>query len=342
MPAQWARTFLPRPSPRRVASRAMRRAALAALLVLAAPARAQSHGYAADVRAWQAHDARLMSLSWRLARANAPFCRQVQSAIGLMLTDFHRFSDPAAASAASGVPGGVAIEAVAAGSPAEAAGLRAGDAVLAIAGAGIGSPPARLPKDRYWHDLLHDRIDAELARAGTVTLRISRPGTGPRDVAITGERVCRARFALISSGTAAMSEGYVIRIAAQLMSDHPDDNEAATMLAHELAHNALDHVAQNNAAKRNYLTVRRNEREADRLAPWLMVNAGFDPMAAPRFMAGWGPRRSGGITRSQSHDHWRDRHAALSEEAATVSAARARQSGQLLDWRRELPRIQRD
>lgn len=320
----------------------MRRVAIAVLLALAAPVRAQPDSYAADVRAWQAHDARLMTLSWRLARANAPFCRQVQNSIGLMLTDFHRFADPARASAAIGVSSGVAVEAVAAGSPAEAAGLRAGDTVLAIAGASIGSAPARLPKGTYWHDLLHERIDAELARAGSITLRISRPGISPRDVAITGETACRARFTLISSGTAAMSEGYVIRIAAQLMSEHPDDNEAATMLAHELAHNALDHVAQNNAAKRNYLTVRRNEREADRLAPWLMANARFDPAAAPRFMASWGPRRSGGITRSQSHDHWRDRFAALSEEAATVAAARARQPGQLLDWRRELPRIQRD
>lgn len=326
----------------------MRRVLLAALLATAGtaagvlPASSQSDTFAADVRAWQAHDARLMALGWRLARANAVYCRDSQNAVGLMLTDFHRFKEPARASAAVGVFSGVAIEAVASGSPAEAAGLRAGDTLLAIGGAGIGPAPARLPKGKFFHDLLHDRIDAELARTGSVTLRLAQPGRGPRDVAVSGQSVCRGRFTLISSGTAAMSEGYVIRIAVQLLAEHPDDNEAATMLAHELAHNIFGHVAENNAKGRNYLTVRRNEREADRLAPWLMANAGFDPLAAPRFMASWGPRRSGGITRSQSHDHWRDRMAALAQEAGAVSAARAQRPGQMLDWRQRLPAIQTD
>lgn len=330
----------------------MRRFLFASILALAGfaagppPLRAQSPDFAADVRAWQAHDTRLLSLAWRLARSNAPFCRDNQRSIGLMLTDYHRFADPARAAAAVGVESGVAVEAVASGSPAEAAGLRAGDAVLAIGGSAVGSiggsPPARLPRGKYWHDLLHDRIDAELARTGSVTLRVVAPVQPPREVTVSGQSVCRGRFALISRGTAAMSEGYVIRIAVQLLVDHPDDNEAATMLAHELAHNIFGHVAENNAKGRNYLTVRRNEREADRLAPWLMANAGFDPGAAPRFMAAWGPRRSGGITRSQSHDHWRDRLAMLAEEASAAGAASAARPAQPLDWRRELQRIQRD
>ena len=294
------------------------------------------------MRAWQAHDARLLTLSWRLARANAPWCSNVQSAIGLMLTDFHRFRQPAQVSAALGISSGIAIEAVAAGSPAEAAGLRAGESVLAIGGAALPAPGGPLPKGKFLEDILHDRIDAELASSGAVTLRLARPGEAPRDLRLPGQPACRGRFTLISSGTAAMSEGYVIRIAAQLMSEHPDDNEAATMLAHELAHNIFGHVAENNAKGRNYLTVRRNEREADRLAPWLMANAGFDPAAAPRFIASWGPRHGGGITRSQSHDTWQDRSAALAQEVRAIAAARAVRPGQALDWRSQLPRIQRD
>lgn len=322
----------------------MRRVLLAALaILLAAPSsRAQSGAYDADVRAWQAHDARLLTLSWRLARANAPWCSSAQSAVGLMLTDFHRFKDPAAVSAALGISGGVAVEAVAVGSPAETAGLRAGDTVLAIGGAPLPAPGGPLPKGKFLEDILHDRIDAALASSGAATLRIARPGAAPRDVRLAGVPACRGRFTLISSGTAAMSEGYVIRIAAQLMSEHSDDNEAATMLAHELAHNIFGHVAENNAKGRNYLTVRRNEREADRLAPWLMANAGFDPAAAPRFIAGWGPRHGGGATRSQSHDHWRDRAAAMAQEVSAIAQARAARPRQPLDWRSQLPRIQTD
>ncbi len=305
-------------------------------------ASAQTGDIAADVHAWQAHDARLLSLGWRLARANAAFCATSQNAIGLMLTDFHRFREPARAAAAIGVSSGVGIEAVASGSPAEVAGLRAGDTLLGIGGAGIGAAPARLPTGKFFHDELHDRIDADLARTGSVTLRLSRSGQAPRDITVTGQNVCRGRFTLISSGTAAMSEGYVIRIAVQLLAEHADDSEAATMLAHELAHNIFGHVAENNAKGRNYLTVRRNEREADRLAPWLMANAGFDPAAAPRFMAAWGPRHGGGITRSQSHDGWQARAAALAQEVSAVAAARTARPGQQLDWRIRLPAIQTD
>ncbi len=307
-------------------------AVAATLLVPLHTASAQG-GYAQDVRAWQAHDARLMSISWRLARANAPFCHARQSAIGLMLTDYHRFAKPAEVSAALGTTSGVAIEATAVGSPAERAGLRAGEALLAIGGEAVSVPTGKLPKGKTYADLLHDRIDAALARTGSVSLRVSGPRTDPRTVTIAGEQVCRARFTLISSGAAAMSEGFQIRIAVQLMAEHPSDDEAATMLAHELAHNALGHVAENNAKGRNYLTVRRNEREADRLAPWLMANAGYDPAAAPRFIAAWGPRHGGGITRSPSHDAWRDRAALMTSELSVIMRESARAPGQPLDWR---------
>ena len=298
--------------------------------------------YFADVRAWQAHDARLMALAWRLTRTNAPFCANAQPAIGLMLTDFHRFPRPADVSAALGISSGIAIEAVAPASPAAAAGLRLGETLLAVGGAAVSATPSALPKGRFPHDLAHDRIDAELARSGAVTLRLARPGEMARDVRLVGQAACRARFTLISSGSAALSEGYVIRIAAPLMAEHPQDDEAATMLAHELAHNILGHVAENNAKGRNYLTVRRNEREADRLAPWLMANAGFDPAAAPRFIASWGPRHGGGITRSQSHDGWQDRAEAMTQELSAISSARAGQAAGPLDWRARLPAIQRD
>lgn len=312
----------------------------ALLVSLAGPAQADPQGYARDVRSWQAHDARLVAIGWRLARANAQFCAQRQSAIGLMLTDFRRFAAPADVSAALGIASGVALEAVATGSPAEAAGLRAGDALLAIGGAAVPAPSAPLPKGKRLADVMHDRLDSELASRGSVTLQVAAAGGAPRSVIIAGVPVCRARFALLSTGTAAMSEGYEIKIAVQLMVESPSDDEAATILAHELAHNALNHVAANNAAGRNYLTVRRHEREADRLAPWLMANAGYDPAAAPRFIAAWGPRHGGGITRSQSHDDWHERAADMSGQLPLITQLRSNQPGQLLDWRKRFAAAQ--
>jgi membrane-associated protease RseP (regulator of RpoE activity) len=306
-------------------------ALLAALLASVTVARAQQVDPVRAVAAWSAHDARLIGIGWRLAKANAPFCAQRQAGIGMVLTDFRRFEDPAATARAVGAATGVAVSAVAPGSPAERAGVRGGDAVLAVEGA----PPApgRDAKDRRAADLLDDRIDAALAARGRVVLRLAAPGAAGRDVTVTGETVCRARFSLIGGGTLAMSEGYAIRVSAPLFAAFASDDEAATILAHELAHNALDHVRENNAAGRAYLVVRRNEREADRLAPWLMANAGFDPAAAPRFIAAWGPKYGGGITRSPSHDHWRERAALMAGELPQIAAAQAASGGRALDWR---------
>ena len=183
-----------------------------------------------------------------------------------MLTDFHRFREPARASAAVSVSSGVAVEAVASGSPAEAAGLRAGDALLAIGGGSVGAAPPRLPKGKYWHDLLHERIDGDLTHSGALALRIARPGESPRTITIAGQPACRARFTLLSSGTAAMSEGHVIRVAVQLMSEHSDDSEAATMLAHELAHNILGHISRRKQREGPQLSDRAAQTNARRIS----------------------------------------------------------------------------
>ena len=145
----------------------------------------------------------------------------------------------------------------------------------------------------------------------------------------------RARFAMLRSGAYAQTKGFIIEVAVQLLAEAQSDDEAATMIAHELAHNILGHWQRNVAAGRTYVAIRNNEREADRMAPWLMSNARFEPAAAPRFFANWGPRHGGGMTRSPTHDSWQDRVAAIKAELPEVAAAR--QGGQLADWRARFP-----
>ena len=312
--------------------------ALAAVAGLAAPIAAiarEAIDYASAMPIWQAHESRLLSLGWRLARANAPLCLSRQRAIGLSLAHVRRYDDPARARVALGIGGDLAIAAIAAGSPAEAAGLRAGEELLAIGGepvAALANPRAR---GNATADAVHDRIDSLLVRQGKVTLRLAPRGQAARDVTIPGEPVCRARFALLRGGSYAQTRGLTIEVAVQLLAEAPRDDEAATMIAHELAHNILGHWQRNVAAGRTYVAVRRNEREADRMAPWLMANAAFDPAAAPRFFAQWGPRYGGGMTRSPTHDSWQDRVAAINAELPALAAAR--QGGQLADWRAQFP-----
>ena len=58
----------------------------------------------------------------------------------------------------------------------------------------------------------------------------------------------------------------------------------AAVLAHELAHAALDHETLLGPGKRSTEAVRRTEREADRLSVWIMANAGYPPEAALRMI----------------------------------------------------------
>ena len=212
----------------------------AAFAVLLAPAPAMSGeavDYASAIPVWQAHEARLLSIGWRLARANAALCQRSPSAIGLMLGHVRQFKDPDRARAALGTIGDVIVEAVAAGSPAQAAGLRASVQVLAIGGRAVTTLAEPQARGDAAADGLHDQIDSQLAASGRVTLRVAARGEAPRDVTVVGEPACRARFAMLKAGTTAGTRGYIIEIAVQLLAETPSDDEAATMVAHELAHN---------------------------------------------------------------------------------------------------------
>ena len=313
----------------------------AALAVLFAPGPAisgEAVDYASAIPVWQAHEARLLSIGWRVARANAALCQRSPAAIGLMLASVRQFKDPDRARAALRIDGDVIVEAVAAGSPAQAAGLRAGAQVLAIGGQPVSALNDPQAKGDAAADMLHDRIDNQLAATGRVTLRVAAPGQAPRDVTVVGLPACRARFAMLKAGTSAGTRGFILEISVQLLAETPTDDEAATMVAHELAHNIFGHWQRTLATgKNNYVATRRSEREADRMAPWLMANAGYDPAAAPRFFAGWGPRHSGGMTRSPTHDSWQERVAAVTAELPAIAAARAAQTRSLADWGRRFP-----
>jgi len=76
--------------------------------------------------------------------------------------------------------------------------------------------------------------------------------------------------------------------------------------------------------------IRLTEREADRLMPWLLANAGYQPSAASRFMARWGPDHSGGIFRKRSHDGWDERLEFI--EAELVQIDKVRHADGSADW----------
>ena len=258
----------------------------------------------------QTKDQRLQDIGWRLAAGNAGFCNDRRLAVGLQLLDLASFRNPDPIRVAFSAQGDFMVQTIAKGSPAQLAELPTYSEITAINGEQLN----RLPSggDRDWQRLksAHDAIDLALDETGEV--RITR-GDG-QGVSIAGTAICSTRFELNDRGKRAVADGARVQIGAHFPAfDYPED-ELAAAIAHELAHNILEHRAWLNEVGRERKHVRATEREADRLMPWLLANAGYEPEAALRFMQKWGPRHSGGIFRKRTHDGWDERAKMIATE----------------------------
>lgn len=293
--------------------------ALALLLALAHPALAESRDDtpAAALAALQHADARLLAIGWRLATGNARYCENARPAVGLLLQDMAGYAEPEAMRKAAGIDGPVAVQAVAPGSPAGAAGLRANDEIVAIDRVETAALPAEEASD--WRRLarLHAMIEASLTEDGKVRVTL-RDG---REIALTGVPACPSRFELIDGDDAA-ADGARVVIGREFAGLAYPDDELAAAVAHELAHNLLRHRVWLDEHGRKWRNVRATEREADRMMPWLLANAGYDPGAALRFMRRWGPDHGGGLFRKRTHEGWDERAETIEAEIALVQAAR--------------------
>ncbi len=290
-------------------ARADRWLAALALSVTAAPAHAR------PLDDLQQADAEVQSVGWKLAHANARFCARSAPAIGLLLQDAYTFEDPAAARAAYGLTGDIAIGAVATDGPAARAGLQVNDTVIAIEGLDVGPP---LPGKDRWTRLfaLQSRLDKAVAEKGSASLTLA----GGRTVTVEGAPACRVRFLLDDGGGNASSSRDDVRIGRGLYdATRGDEALLAAIVAHELAHAALDHQTTIEADSSNKV-VRQTEREADRLAVWLLANAGYPPEAEERLMRTIMARRQI-LIGSFSHGGWRTRAADVRAELAALAAA---------------------
>ncbi|MGV2494733.1 PDZ domain-containing protein [Pelagerythrobacter aerophilus] len=307
--------------------------ALALLLALAQPALAgpREESAVAALAALQQSDARLLAVGWRLATGNAAYCSDARPAIGLLLQDMAGYAEPETMRKAAGIAGPIAVQAVAPGSPAEAAGLRANDEIVAIDGTVVAALPAAEEED--WRRLtrLHDAIGSSLAADGKVLVTLFDRG----EVTLKGVPACPGRFEIIG-GDGAAAEGKRVVIGRKFVGLSYPEDEFAAAIAHEFAHNLLRHRVWLDTHGRKWKNVRATEREADRMMPWLLANAGYDPAAALRFMRRWGPDHGGGLFRKRTHEGWDERAETVEAEIALVQAVRAPDGR--ADWSRHFVR----
>lgn len=311
------------------------RALLAGAPLLAAPLAAQSPAPAIDYTAeraaiahYQDTDQRLQDVGWRLAHGNVGFCPKVVASIGLQLGDMASYRAPQIARAALGLTGDFAVQTAARGSPAALSGaFNRNREITGLEGMNPNTLPAGKAMD--WQRLVraHDHVEAMLTEHGGITITFA-DGTSAR---VQPVEVCATRFELMGEGDKAVADGARVVIGIEFPAFAYDEPEFAALVAHELAHNVLGHDAWLDANGRSRRHVRRTEREADRLMPWVLANAGYDPAAAARFWRQWGKKHDAGLLMVREHDGWDEREAFVIAEVPLINALIAREGR--ADWR---------
>ncbi len=257
----------------------------------------------------------MQSIGWRLSHANARFCPRAAPGIGLLLGDAQTYQDPAAARETYGLPGDIAVAAVAADGPAAQAGFAANMAITAVAGERVGPAPRQGSWDRVW--ALQARLEQAVAATGAATLTLA----DGHSLTVAGAPSCAVRFILDDGKGNAGATRMQVRVGREALAAlSGDEAMIAALMAHELAHAALDHESALGPGHRTAASVRRTEREADRLSVWLLANAGYDPGAAVRMIGRIGPRGLL-VIGAASHGSNRTRANEMAAEIAVLRAA---------------------
>jgi len=238
----------------------------------------------------RADDVRVATIAYGIATASAEICPVTQPLTGMVVHDLSQYTDRFRDGAVRlfGADRGIAVEGVVSGSPADRAGLKPNDLLVAIDTVGLDRLPGskdHMPSVRAW-------IDQAMAD-GKAVVRLVRDGR-PMTIALDGVKGCASQIEIRPSEEFnGWADGTTAQLSSAMVDFTRDDDELATVIAHEMAHNILRHRARLNAAGlqrgllarfgRNARLVRQTEIEADRLAVYLIARAGHDPHAATRF-----------------------------------------------------------
>ncbi|HSF11475.1 MAG TPA: hypothetical protein VLA50_00745 [Erythrobacter sp.] len=307
---------------------------LGGALLLAAPIAAQAPriDYTAERAAigrYQDADQRLQDVGWQLARGNVDFCPKPVPSIGLQLQDMASYGAPAIARTALGLKGDFAVQTAARGSPAAAAGaFTRNREVVRLEGFDPNTWPASSAMD--WQRLVtaHNHIEAMLTEHGGIAIGFADGG----EARVEPVEVCATRFELLGAGKTAVADGARVVIGIDFPAFAYAEPEFAGVVAHELAHNVLGHDEWLDRNGRSNKNVRRTEREADRLMPWLLANAGYDPAAAVAFWEQWGRKHDSALLSLRTkHDGWDERAEFVAAELPQITALMAREGK--ADWR---------
>ncbi len=270
----------------------------------------------AAYRAIAAQDARLATIGYRLANANATYCsHKMGFNPGWVLHDIAQYPDADAAKLAFKFTQPVEVAFVVAGGDAEKQGVVAGDGLIRIGNRDIASfaPSKALGVERL--NTVRTFLDELWGPSYLAPLRVKR-GNETRELLFQLNPVCASHFWVDASNKIeAGADGNQVRVTSALIDFVASDDELAAVAAHELAHNLLGHPP-GSAETRKSKSITATELEADRLSMWLLANAGYDPQAAVRFWQRCGPKSCVGLFR---YPGWKKRVAGINAEIAVIA-----------------------
>lgn len=258
---------------------------------------------------------RLTDVSYRIAETSAPMCPARKMGTGIALDFIQAYEEPQQAAIAamlhlSHVP---QVAAVAAGSPAERAGVKTGDDLVEIDGVPVETLLARSSDPSLFSEEMEQRI-ADSPAGRPVVLGLKREGHTVR-VSIDPEPICASKIVIKTGlGIDAFSDGDNVAISTKLIEFARNDDELALIVAHEVGH------VINRDDKAPSLRARRNmEDAADRVGIRLVKCARYDPERAVQF---WIHRDATDwlrLLRAPTHRAGKARVALMRQEAATAS-----------------------
>lgn len=294
------------------------RIAFALFALIATPAFAAPKAETvAAYKAISALDARVATVGYRLASANAPYCLHKPGFNpGWVLHDISQYPDAEAAKAAFGFSQPVAVSYIVPGGEAENQGVQSGDGLLRIGNRDITSfTQASMPSAQRL-DAVRLFLEQLWGPNYLAPMRVQRGGA-TREILFQLNPVCASHFWVDANAKRdAGADGERVRVTSALAEYAADDAELAAIAAHELAHNLLGHPELLRATKKaKRKVIIDTELAADRLSVWLLSNAGFDPNAAVQFWQRCGPASCLGPLR---YPAWKKRVETLSAEIAIV------------------------
>ena len=245
----------------------------------------------------QAQDLRVARVSYRLSIANAARCGETLAPqLGFVVHGIAQYglADREAAARRFGLGTRTGVMAVIEGSPAQNAGLMAGDQLISVNGRALpteieAAAPSRATVDQAQSQLIEE------ARRGAVTLRVAGQ-SGERDVTFVAAHGCPSTVELIAGNEVnAWADGQRIMIGEGLLRQCASDADLALVIGHEMAHNLLHHGAQLAAhgvgasamlpvSAIGSMLIRKTEEEADELAVRLAGTAAYDLSGAEAFL----------------------------------------------------------